>query len=112
MKNFKAAKKHLRALLKIDPDYKFGEASLAYAKILIAMGHFNTARKLLEKHVKRWNNSESRFLAAEIAIEQGDKKAARKHLRTMIRNLKGGPTFHYRQNSHLLRKAERLLKKL
>ncbi|NER33124.1 MAG: tetratricopeptide repeat protein [Oscillatoria sp. SIO1A7] len=112
MKKRKAAKKHLQILLKIEPDYKFGDASRLYAKTLIAMGHVNTARKRLEQNVKRWNNPEDRFLAAELALEQGDNKAARKHLKTMIGNLKGSPSFHYSQNTHLIKKAEKLLKKL
>ena len=112
MKKLKAAKKYLQILLKVEPEYKFGEASRLYAKTLIDMGHINTARKRLEQNVKRWNNPEDRFLAAEIAIQQGDKKAARKHLKTMIGNLRGSPSFHYNKNTHLIKKAERILKRL
>ena len=112
MKNFEGAKVHLEALLKIDPDYKYGEASRAYAKTLIAMQDLETAKERLEQNIRQWNNSEDRLLFAEIAIEQGDKEVARNHLQTMISNLRGGPMYHYRKNTHLIKKAERLLKKL
>ncbi len=111
-KQFEEAKTHLKALIDHNPDFKYGDASAAYGQALLGAGEVDAARAHLEQHVKRWTNPEARITIAELALEKGETEVARIHLETMLHGLRGGPQFHYRNNAHLARKAERMLKRL
>lgn len=110
--NFAKAKTHLETLLKIDREYKQGDASLAYIKTLLALQETDTAQEQLEEHLKYWRKSEAYFLLAEILAKKGQRKEARNHVETMLRNLQGSPSYYYRKHQHLVRKGRKLLKTL
>jgi hypothetical protein len=107
-----AAKEHLQHLLKLEPDHKMGEASLAYGKVLFELQDWEAAQKYLEQDIKRWSHPESALLLATIYNQNGDVQSARDRLETMIANVRSAPVYHYRRHQHILRRAERLLKSL
>jgi len=111
-KNFEVAKTHLEKLLKIDPEYRQGDASLAYIETLLALQESDEAQTQLEEHLKYWRKSEAYLLLAEILAKKGEKQEARRHLQTMLHNLQGSPQYYYRQKQHLVRKGRKLLKAL
>lgn len=110
--NYESGKQHLQAILKIDPDFKYGEASAALGHVLVSLQELDAAKAHLEQHVKRWSSPESRLIIAEIALQQNNVEEARNQLETMIINLRGGPQYHYRKHRHLVRKAESLLRNI
>ena len=109
-KNFKNAKGHLEKLLKLDPEYKYGDASLLYIKTLLALGETDIAKVELEGNIKSWGKPEAYLMIAEIQGKQGHIEEAKNHIETMLRKLRGSPQYHYRRNQHLVRKAQKLLK--
>jgi tetratricopeptide (TPR) repeat protein len=111
-KQFENAKDHLQALLKLEPNYKFGEASLAYGQVLFELRDWEAARNHLEQDIKNWGHPESYIMLATIRANQGETEVARSHLETMLFKVRGSPAFHYRQKRHLVRRAESLLKTL
>ncbi len=111
-KDFESAKWHLETLLKLEPEYKYGEASLAYGKTLLALQEFDAAKEHLEKHLQFWRKPEAYLMLAKIHAQQGNTQDARNLLEVMLRNLRGSPEYHYRRNLHLVREAKKLLRKL
>ncbi len=111
-KQLEPARDQLQVILAKEPDFKFGDASAAYGKVLFELKDFEAAKAHLDQHVKRWTSPESRVIAAEVAIQLGDLEAARSHLEAMLNGIRGGPQFHYKNNRRYVRKAERLLQGL
>ncbi|MGK7875275.1 MAG: tetratricopeptide repeat protein [Xenococcaceae cyanobacterium] len=110
--NFESAKRHLEKLLELEPESKYGEASLLYIKTLLSLQERDAARVQLEENIKSWAKPEAYLMMAEIQAEQGNIQEARSHLEIMLRKLRGSPQFHYRRNQHLVRKANKLLRTL
>jgi hypothetical protein len=111
-KQFAAAVDHLQALLKLDPDYKCGEASLLYGKALFELGNWEMAQGHLEKDIKYWSHPESSLLLATILTKAGKTQEARACLETMLAKVKASPIYHYRRHRHVVKKAEKMLKTL
>lgn len=111
-KNFASAKLHLEKLVKLDPDYKYGEAFLAYGKTLVALEEWDAAKAHLENDVKRWSHPEAYIMLGTILAKEGDIQSARGYLETTIFRVRGSSYYHYRRNSHWVRKAQKLLKTL
>ena len=111
-KDYVNAKTHLTYLIKNDPDYKFGEASLAYGQALYALQEWDSAKSHLIDDLKRWSHPEAAIMLAVIHKDQGEIADAREVLDTMMFKLKGTPRFYLRKKRHLLNKAQKLLKRL
>ncbi len=111
-KDFEAAKEHLGAILKLDPEYKYGEASLLYIKTILSLKEIDQAKNLLQEHIHTWRKAEAYLMMAKIQAEQGEVEEARTNLETMLRNLRCAPEYQYKQNRHLVRQAKNLLKAL
>lgn len=111
-KEFAAAKDHLQTLLKLEPDYKCGEASLYYGKALFELPDWETAKVHLKQDIKYWSHPEASILLAVILTKEGDVQPARECLETMLAKVRSSPAYHYRRHQHLVRKAEKLLKTL
>ncbi len=111
-KQFDAAKEHLQLLLKLEPDYKCGEASLLYGRVLFEIPDWENAKTHLTKDIKHWSHPESSVLLATIQTQEGNPQAARDCLETMLAKVKSSPAYHYRRHQHLVRKAEKLLRTL
>lgn len=111
-KQFAIARNNLQTLLQLEPDYKFGEASLLYGQALFALEDWEVAQPHLEKDLKYWAHPEAAIMLAKLQIQRGETEAARTALENMIFKLKSSPKFHYRQKRHLVGEAGRLLKTL
>lgn len=99
-------------ILDRDPQYRFGDASFAYAKSLLATGDTAAGRLYLEKHCHRWRNPEAVFLLAERCAEDGDTDLARQHLVEVIRDINGSPSAIARKQGRWKSRARRFLNKL
>ncbi|OUL37474.1 hypothetical protein BV372_00445 [Nostoc sp. T09] len=109
---FASAKEHLQIILKIAPDYKYGDASLIYGETLFALKELDTAKIHLEQHIKNWSHPEAYITLAQILSQQSDTQAARSYLETMIAKIRGSSYYHFKRNRHFIGKAEKLLKTL
>jgi len=110
--NSQAAKSDLQALYRLEPDFKFGEASLAYGQTLYALEEWDLAKTHLERDLKQWSHLDASIMLATIERQNGNIDKAIGYLETMLFKVKGTPAFHYRKNNHLIRKAEKMLRTL
>ncbi|HEY9848212.1 MAG TPA: tetratricopeptide repeat protein [Leptolyngbyaceae cyanobacterium] len=111
-KKFDTAKQYLEKLLKLEPDFKYGDGSLAYAKTLVALQDWETAKTHLEQHIKRWSHPEASIMMATIHSQEGNAQKARQYLENMLTRIRGASYFHYKRNRYWVNKAEKLLKTL
>jgi hypothetical protein len=111
-KDYTAAKDYLSQLIKVNPEFSYGQASLAYGEVLYQLQAYDEALAHLRSHLKLWSNPEGFLMLADIQSKQKDSAAARETLETMIIKIKGFVPFQYRKNEHFIRQAERKLKSL
>ena len=101
-----------RRVLDKNPQYKFGDVSLAHGRALMEIGDKESARPHLEAHVRRWRHPEAVYLLAVLCSEQGDTQSARKHLVDAIQDIDGSPTAIARKFGRWKSLARKLLRKL
>jgi hypothetical protein len=111
-RKFDAARAHLETLLKLEADYKCGEASLLYGKALFELPDWEAAKIYLEKDIKHWSHPEASIMLATIQTQEGNSSAARNCLENMLAKVRSSPTYHYRRHQRSIKKAEKLLKTL
>jgi hypothetical protein len=111
-KQYDRARQHLEPLLQKDPKYKYGDASLLYGKILVALADWEIAEKHLKQDIQQWSHPESVLLLAERQIALKDREAAKASLETMIFKVNASPAFHRKRHRHVLRQAKKLLNTL
>lgn len=99
-------------ILAIDPQYKFGDVSLAYGRALKDLGETAAMRQHLEQHVKRWRHPEAVYLLSLQCQADGDTAAAREHLMAMLRDIQGSPAAIARKFGRWRSRARRLLRQL
>lgn len=101
-----------RQVLDIDPQYKFGDVSLAHGRALNELGEFDAALDHLEQHVRRWRHPEAMYLLAKLHMSQGNMRAARLQLIGLIQDLNGSPTAIARKHGRWKSRARQMLRKL
>lgn len=99
-------------ILQIDPQYKFGDVSLAYGRALHDLKDYARMREHLEGHVRRWRHPEAVYLLAEQCRADGDIAASRDHLQAMLRDLQGSPPAVARKFGRWQSRARKLLRQL
>jgi hypothetical protein len=107
-----AARLNLEQLLKLEPDARFGEASLMYCKILYELQEWSFLRPHLEKDFRSWHHPESGVMLATLLNQEGKNSEARQLLETMITRLQASPSYHQRKHQVAFKKARQLLKTL
>ncbi len=107
---FATAKTHLAALLKLDPEARFGEASLLYGKAQFELKEWEAVRPHLEYDIRHWSHPESSLMLATILVQAGELDAARDRLETMLARVEASPIYHHRKHQTTLRKARKMLK--
>ncbi|OYW33992.1 MAG: hypothetical protein B7Z51_00245, partial [Methyloversatilis sp. 12-65-5] len=103
---------YCRQILAIDPQYKFGDVSLAYGRALKDQGQTAAMREHLEQHVRRWRHPEAVYLLACQCRDDGDIAAAREHLQAMLRDINGSPAAIARKFGRWRSLGRQLLRKL
>lgn len=111
-KRFEEVRTFTRLVLDKDPQYKFGDVSLAHGKALHELGELDAARLHLEQHVRRWRHPEAVFVLAKLYADDGDSKAAKLHLLGLIQDINGSPTAIARKHGRWKSRARQLLRKL
>lgn len=101
-----------RRILDKDPQYKFGDVSLAYGKALDDQDQPEAARDHFEAHIKRWRHPEGLYRLACLCVDLGDPEAARQYLRSMLQDLNASPTAIARKHGRWKSRARQLLRKL
>lgn len=99
-------------ILAVDPQYKFGDVSLAYGRALQDLGDAAGARLHFEQHVKRWRHPEAVYLLASECRDAGDSIAAREHLQAMLRDIHGSPAAIGRKFGRWKSRGQKLLRQL
>lgn len=99
-------------ILQIDPEYKFGDVSLARGRLLILCKHWDEARTHLQAHIRRWRLPEGLLLLARAEQESNNTTAARELLQELIMDIDASPPAIARRQMHWKRKAQSLLRSL
>ncbi len=110
--NYNQAKERLEKALQLDPQYKFGDVSLAYGKVLYNLELPDAAAQHLKKHIKRWRHLEALYLLATIQSESGNPQEARQQLLEMLLDINGSPKAIARKHGIWKSRASKLLRKL
>ena len=110
--NLEAARQHLKTLFSIQPEFSYGDASLAYGQVLHQLEDFEEAQLHLKTHIKSWSHPEAYLMLAQIQQQQGEIDQAREMLETMIIKIKSSTQFQYRQNKRFVHQGERMLSQL
>jgi hypothetical protein len=111
-KSNEAACAAFEKIMRLDPQFKFGDASLAYAKTLISLQRTDAAIEHLEQHVKRWRNPESVYLLATLYAQTGRYDEARSYLQVMLLDIDASPLSIARKQGAWGRRGRQLLRKL
>ncbi len=111
-KKWDLAEPLLATLVKVNPDFAYGDGSLTYAQVLVELGKFEVAETQFQQHLKSWSHPQGYISLAKVQQKQGRIADARKTIETMIIRLKSSPSFQYRKNKHFIQEGERLLKTL
>ena len=102
----------LRKILASDPQYKFGDVSLALGHSLQAQGKTSEACDHLKAHIKRWRHPEAVFRLATLEASAGQTETAREHLEALILDVDSSPTGIARKHQKWKRQAKRMLRAL
>lgn len=109
---FAEARAHLARALEINPQYKFGDVSLAYGKTLYALEERAEAEAHLEQHIRRWRQPEALYLLANLLAERDEYEQARKHLQSLLMDLNTSPAAIARKHGVWKSRARKMLKLL
>jgi hypothetical protein len=112
LKQWQSACETLKALLKKDAKYKYGDASLNYGKVLFELQDWEAATTHLKVDIQEWSHPEAAWLFAQIQLKQGQRQEAKDVLDRMLFKVRSSPDFHYRRHRSVIRKAERLVRTL
>lgn len=110
--DFESARDHLRTILDIDPQYKFGDVSFAYGQSLAELDRPDAAIEHLEEHVRRWPQPEALYALACLLADEGNHQQARTHLQSMLLGINSSPRGIARKNAMWKSKGKRLLRRL
>ena len=111
-RQYASARERLATIVAVDPNFKFGEAFLAYGRTLVALGDKDAAREHLAGGIKRWSYPEAHVLLAGLLIERGEVADARKLLESVVFDMRAGPEFNQRRNRRWVRQAQGMLSRL
>lgn len=106
------AESRFRCVLEMDPEYKFGDVSLALGKALAGSGRTEEAKQQLEEHVSRWRHPEAMYLLAGLESESGSSEQARKYLEELIMDVESSPKDIARRHRVWRSRARRMLGRL
>ena len=101
-----------RQILDLDPQYKFGDVSLAHARSILELGDTASALEHLDQHVRRWRHPEAVYLLGNLHARQGNTQSAREHLQALIHDINGSPAAIARRYGRWKSRAKQMLKKL
>ena len=105
------AETHLATLYQKEADFLYGDAALAYGRVLWQQQKWDVAETHLQTHIKRWSHPEAYVLLAQIYHDRGRTPEGRQLLETMIAKVRSSPPYHYRKNRGIVNEGERLLKR-
>lgn len=95
-----------------DPQYKFGDVSLAYGVALMEQGQSAAARAHFETHIKRWRHPEGLYRLACLCRDGGDPASAQQYARSLLQDLNVSPTAIARKYGRWRSRAKQLLRQL
>lgn len=102
----------LARVLEQDPEYKFGDVSLAMGRALIGSGQTDRALERLTDHIRRWRHPEAVYLLATLQVDSGDTESARTNLNELIMDVEASPKDIARRHRIWRSRARRLLSRL
>ncbi len=109
-KKFEEAFQSVARIYEQDPGYKFGDVSLAFARLLIEMEKWDEAGKHLQTHVKRWRQPEGLYLLARCQLRQQNREAAKETLETLLMDIEASPSAIARKQKSWKSKAKKLMR--
>lgn len=112
LSDFAGAREKLSRVLARDPQYKFGDVSLLFAKSLQALGDADATTAHLSQHVKRWRQPEALYLYATLLVDRGENATAKQVLNDLIVDVNNSPRGIARRHLFWKSKAHKLLRSL
>jgi len=98
--------KLLGPIVEQDPRYKFGEAYLAYARVLAQAGHKDQALAAFAQVLKQSTFTEARVRYGLLLAETGDEVSAREQLERAVREARDLPRHNLRAARPYVRQAK------
>jgi hypothetical protein len=98
-RDFSAALPKLEKVLKQQFDYKYGEASLMYARALFELKDGKKARQHMQVHLEKWTHPEAKYMMGAMLAEDGKNEEARTMLKAAILDMKGAPSYYRSRNA-------------
>ncbi|HEY9877690.1 MAG TPA: tetratricopeptide repeat protein [Leptolyngbyaceae cyanobacterium] len=111
-KDLEVARQHLQVLVRSQPEFAYGDASMAYGQVLHQLGDLDAAKAHLQTHLKLWSHPQASLLLAQIQQQQGEVAEARETLEVMVIKIKSSTPFQYRKNRRFVSQAEKTLSRL
>lgn len=102
----------MEKLVKLKPDFSYGDASLVYGQVLHQLNQSDRAKDNLEQHVRFWSHPQALLTLAQLYHHIGDNTKDRETIETMIIKIKSSTQFQYRQNKRYIHQGERFLAQL
>ena len=102
----------LEQILEQDPQYKFGDVSLALGQALCESKQADAALQHLRTHTVRWRHPEGVYRLAVAEVEAGNIEAAERQLVELIMDVDGSPKNIARKHAMWKSRARKLLKRL
>jgi tetratricopeptide (TPR) repeat protein len=111
-KQWDRAADRLKTLMRVDPDFGRGDASLAYGEVLVQLKQWDLAKTHLENDIRKWGHPETYLMLATIYRNEGNSTQARQLLETMLTRINTSYAFNRKRHRASVSKARQLLKSL
>ena len=102
----------VEAILQVQPDYKFGDVSLARGRLLMELDQWQEAESHLRSHVDRWRQPEGLYRHAVCLHHDHQDQEAREQIQSLLMDIEASPTSIARQQRNWKRKAQHLRRQL
>ncbi len=99
-------------ILEVQPDYKFGDVSLARGRLLMELDQWSAAESHLRTHVDRWRQPEGLYRLAVCLHHDHQDLEAQEQIQSLLMDIDASPTSIARQQRGWKRKAQQLHRQL
>lgn len=106
------ARAALEALLQASPDYKSGEAALAYSRLLLKGDELDAAERVLATYLKSWREPEARYYMARLLLKRQNTANALKMLEEIADDIRTSAPVPRLENDRWLVASETLISQL
>lgn len=104
------AKDWLSQLMRVEPDFQFGEGGTFYAQVLFELQHWAAAKDCLLRQCDRHSNPADELLLAQVYQRLGEPNQAQATLEQMLLRMNGAPPYFQQQHHKCVSVGKKLLR--